>query len=685
MARQRAYASDMTLAQQAIAVSDFELAQELLNQQRPGAGEEDLRDWEWRFLWQYCQSDALYRLCQERSPITSLAVSADGKWLAVGEHRNGGLTVWDLRTRQKATRLEAGEFEVACAFSHAGTLLAFSTSAPISRTNWHFSVQFQDVETRRKVGNEIQLPYFCRGICFSADDRTLFVFTMDDQLSAWRVPEGTPLATYPIKLQQGMDPPLAFAVSSEAGLAAYGAPDGWMHVLDLGTAQEKWRVKAANDFLWAVAISPVTKSIASLGSSDQAGLRIWDPATGKDIGEAEDHNGGGLGGVVFWPDGKRMATVHASQTISLWEIGARGELRELGRPMRGYNGQIWSLALLRDQATLVSGGKDGAVWLWDAAKSRSDVMQVSIPVPLLVWRFAPDSRSILALTQEGGVVRWRGDQFQEEQPLFGIGTNIFQANFSPDGSLLAVAPTNGNIQVWDVLRGIQLGHLAALNDRSTFNTPGLLFFANGKKLLTLDPEHVLHEWDLTSWREVQSWQGPMWAIAVTVSPDEQKCLALGRVGSACPSVLRGLTTGVSVVKELNLDNVEDVAFSPDGKLFAAASSFAGAKLWETADARDNPPLPAFRDATFSVNFSPNGRRLAIGGSSSITVWDVDGRKQLLVLPADGSNFYPIAFSPDGSMIGSLSSKGLLHLWRAPSWEEIALAEAKGFVKNNQPR
>ena len=684
IARQHAYASDMSLAQQAITACDFELAQDLLDQQKPGPGQEDLRDWDWRFLWQYCQSDALYQLCQERYPIASLAVSADGIWLAVGEHLNGGLTVWDLRTHQKAIRLEAGEFEVVSSFSHTGALLAYSTSTSISKTNWQFHIQFQDMETREKAGKEIALPYFCRGLCFSADDRTLFAFTIDDQLTAWRLPEGTRLATYPIKLQQGMDPPLPFALSSEAGLAAYSAPDGWLEVLDLTTAQRRWRVKAADEFVWAVAISPATKRIASLGTSDDAELRIWDTISGKSIAQSEYHHGGGSS-MVFWPDGKRMATIHSTQTIRLWEIDPAGEPREFGRPLRGYNNQIWSLALLRDQSTLVSGGKDGAVWFWDAAKSRSDVMQLRIPVPLLAWRFGADSKSILALTPKGAVVRWRGDQFQEEQPLFGIGTNIYQANFSPDGNLLAVAPTNGSIQVWDVPNGIQLGQITALTDRSTFNTPGLLFYANGKRLLTLDPEHVLHEWDMTTWREVQSWQGPMWTIAVTLSSDEQKCLALGRVGSMCPSALIDLTKGVSFAKELDLASVEDVAFSPNGKLFAAASSFGGAKLWETADMRANPPLPTYRDPTFSVSFSPNGRRLAIGGSSSITLWDVDGRKQLLSLPAAGSMFYPTAFSPDGNTIGSLSSKGSLHLWRAPSWDDIARAEAKGIVRKNQLR
>ena len=47
-ARQEAYAADMNLAQQALAMNDLGRAKRLLDGHRPRAGEPDLRGWEWR-------------------------------------------------------------------------------------------------------------------------------------------------------------------------------------------------------------------------------------------------------------------------------------------------------------------------------------------------------------------------------------------------------------------------------------------------------------------------------------------------------------------------------------------------------------------------------------------------------------------------------------------------------------
>ena len=40
--------------------------------------------------------------------------------------------------------------------------------------------------------------------------------------------------------------------------------------------------------------------------------------------------------------------------------------------------------------------------------------------------------------------------------------------------------------------------------------------------------------------------------------------------------------------------------------------------------------------------------------------------------------------PDGNVLVSLQQGGLLHLWRAPSWPEIAAAEAKDHSEFKQP-
>ena len=129
-----------------------------------------------------------------------------------------------------------------------------------------------------------------------------------------------------------------------------------------------------------------------------------------------------------------------------------------------------------------------------------------------------------------------------------------------------------------------------------------------------------------------------------------------------------------------------VTFSPDGKLFAAASGQGFAKLWEATTLQEVATLRGVLLGVHSVAFSPDGRRLAIdsSGIEAIQLWDVESSQELLTLEGVGSVFCRTAFSPDGNVLGSRNDAGLLHLWRAPSWEEIAAAEAKEKTETRQP-
>ena len=91
----RAYAADMNLVQRALEMNNIGSALNLLNRSPAhrfrsrtpstlNSQPSTIRGWEWRYLWNQCQSDAESVFCKTTNTITSLSVSHDGAWLALG-------------------------------------------------------------------------------------------------------------------------------------------------------------------------------------------------------------------------------------------------------------------------------------------------------------------------------------------------------------------------------------------------------------------------------------------------------------------------------------------------------------------------------------------------------------------------------------------------------------------------
>jgi WD40 repeat protein len=130
--------------------------------------------------------------------------------------------------------------------------------------------------------------------------------------------------------------------------------------------------------------------------------------------------------------------------------------------------------------------------------------------------------------------------------------------------------------------------------------------------------------------------------------------------------------------------VNATAFSPDGRLLATVTH-AGTTLWNTATWRPvGPPLRSSQGGWEGVDFSPDGRTLAIaGGAGRVELWNVATRKEIrrLTDPAAAPSGEPalavVRYSPDGRVIAA----GALETNHVTVWDASGRTRGRPITTN----
>ena len=126
-----------------------------------------------------------------------------------------------------------------------------------------------------------------------------------------------------------------------------------------------------------------------------------------------------------------------------------------------------------------------------------------------------------------------------------------------------------------------------------------------------------------------------------------------------------------------------LAVSLDGRLVAATTQGGPVRLCDAVTGELIEDLHGHLNSSDGVAFSNDGHRLisAAGGLEAVKLWDVGTRQELLNLSGTGSTLDRAMWSLDGDTI---LAGAPWQAWHAPSWEEIAAAEAKEKSEAQRP-
>jgi WD40 repeat protein/serine/threonine protein kinase/Tfp pilus assembly protein PilF len=647
LARRSLYASQMNLAQQAWESANPARALQLLEAQRPRFGDEDLRGFEWYYLWRLSQGNQRFRLpTLNIDNARPLAYSPDGKTVASGYGWN--VKIWDSSTGDELRQ-----------FGPHRTLVGYLAYAPDGKTlaacEGAGLVTIWDLVTgkaRATIDSGMS-----DSLGFTADGKTLVAG--GDAVRVWDLTRGREEA----RLRGGDGETFASVAVAPNGTAV--AAGGSYNVNVWVRDESNWRILApieGHGWLPPVAISPDGRVLAAGKNS----LRLYDMATGKQRAALNGHTGP-VYSMAFSGDGKTIGSAGQDRTVRVWDTDTGQQRMALA-----HAGPVNAVAVSPDGKRLAAMASEG-IRVWDVAvENDSMALRHSEGGPTTIDEslrhtggvasvaFSPDGKSLVSL---GAGHRRVWD------PTSGRETSHFPAAshgraclaISPDGAkLLTSGLPDGGFEVWSAsgIRERILGdHTGLVTD--------LAISPDGGAAATVSNNGSVVVWDLATHRTRWSTKLGGWLTAVAFSPDGQN-LAVGAqfgvVKLLDPSTGKDRATVQRF--ELAVTYTWSLAFSPDGKVLATGEREGIVRLWEPATGRLRAALRGHTDSVWCVGFSPDGKTLASASADrTVRLWDVSTGQERMTLRGHRDGVTSVVFAPDGMCLATGSHDGTVRLWR----------------------
>ncbi len=665
-ARLEAYAADLSLAQEALAHDNLGRARALLERHFPAPGAVDLRGWEWRYLWQFCQSEARSTLCRVPHEVTTLASSADGRWLALGQS-DGAFSVWNIAESRESILRSSGYGRPLASFSPTSALVAYADSVPLGplpprRTPSSVRLQAMPVAS---APVELPLPAPAVSLRFSRDGARLMTVSTDGSVILWNVASGA--ETHRMQMPASMRARAPMDISDDLGLVACGAEGGRIRVLDPATGDVRLDETTGDESVGVARFSPDGHFLATAGGITDQDIRVWDLTTGGAPTRLAGH-GAWISALEFRADCKTLISASADQTIRLWNVRDARQLRVL----RGHRLEVWSLSLGVDDQTLASGSKDGTVNFWDLSKPERPPPDLILPETATAWSFANGGSSLVFLESDGTVKRRQGSRLERVSKVPGGPIPHARSLFSDDGRFLAVKAQRG-LAVWDLESDGTPRAIESGEDRVV----AIAFV--GRSLVTWHSvERVFRQWNVDSGKEQARWNAPENAGAT--GPEYVAGAARGKgmisLGSEGHGWSRDMDSGVVRSYEIPVRGAVPAAWSSDGRRMITLSRRDEVTLWNTETGAKLGEFHGFLLGIHSGAFTPDDRRVALGSNAreAVKLFDTESQQEVLTLPGKGAFFHTLNFSSDGRWLGASNQRGMLHLWRAPSPEDLLPSE-----------
>ena len=190
--------------------------------------------------------------------------------------------------------------------------------------------------------------------------------------------------------------------------------------------------------------------------------------------------------VAWTPDGKSVVSGGFDKSVRIWDVASRKETRRFD----GHTGLVLTVAVDKDGKQILSGSLDKTAKVWEIPPAGPSKVFADNPGRVRSIAQSPDGKQFAAAA--GKVVRiWDVETSRPIRDLSGATDDVESVAWSADGSLVASGDKAKMIRFWNPADGSARGTIETPSD----TVLGLAFLPDNRHLISAGSDGIARLWE----------------------------------------------------------------------------------------------------------------------------------------------------------------------------------------------